>query len=260
MISGERQSIAFENSWHSKIRRNRLTEDEKQRLVKENRWVVNDVISKYTHIMDRDDLEGAGLLGLIEGIQKYKTGKGAKISTYVRHWVRARVLAAVYENRLVHIPWNKINSYIKTQRQDTYDVSISGSNTSKSKKYNTARYNNGSDYTPKFEISLDAFSSTDGDDGDDNLELQSSLSSQDLHILEAKETSSHVQFALDNSTLSALERRAIDLRFGLTEEETPMTFSQVGALTGLSTMGAQKAVVRGLNKLKDDKIMQDLFK
>ena len=44
----------------------------------------------------------------------------------------------------------------------------------------------------------------------------------------------------------------------LTEEEKPMTFSEVAALTGLSTMGAQKVVVRGLNKLKDDKIMRDL--
>ena len=237
-----------------------MTEEQKQRLVEENRWVVNDVISKYTHIMDRDELEGAGLLGLIEGIHKYKVGKGTKVSTYVRHWVRARVLAAVYENRLVDIAWNKIKSYIKAQRNNPED-SISGSTAN---SYNTAvnssRHRIAHTYAPKFEISLDAFSSTDGDDGDDNLELQSSLSSQDLHILEAKETSSHVQFALDNSTLSALERRAIDLRFGLTEEESPMTFSQVGALTGLSTMGAQKAVVRGLNKLKDDKIMQDLFK
>jgi DNA-directed RNA polymerase sigma subunit (sigma70/sigma32) len=86
------------------------------------------------------------------------------------------------------------------------------------------------------------------------------LSSQDLHILESKETASHVKFALDNSNLSDLERRAIDLRFGLNEQQHPMTFSEVAALTGLSTMGAQKVVVRGLNKLKDDKIMQDLVK
>ena len=227
-----------------------MTEQEKEILVKENRWVVNDVISKYVHLMERDELEGAGLLGLVEGIQKYKTGRGTKISTYVRHWVRARVLAAVYENRIVHIPWNKINSYIKANKNGNGGAMHPGG------PPRCLAVN----YTPKFEISLDAFSSTDGDDGDDNLELQSSLSSQDLHILEAKETSSHVQFALDNSTLSDLERRAIDLRFGLTEEEQPMTYSEVGALTGLSTMGAQKAVVRGLNKLKEDKIMQDLFK
>ena len=106
-----------------------MTENEKERYVEETRWVVNDVISKYTHLMDRDELEGAGLLGLIEGIEKYKTGKGTKMSTYVRHWVRARVMAAVYENRLVHIPWNKINNYIKAQRDNPDAVGISGYNT-----------------------------------------------------------------------------------------------------------------------------------
>ena len=58
-----------------------MTENEKERYVEETRWVVNDVISKYTHLMDRDELEGAGLLGLVEGIEKYKEGKGTKMST-----------------------------------------------------------------------------------------------------------------------------------------------------------------------------------
>ena len=84
----------------------------REQLVEENRWVVNDVINKYTHLMQRDELESAGLHGLIEGIDRYKEGKGAKVSTYVRHWVRAKVLAAVYENRTVHIPWNKINKHV----------------------------------------------------------------------------------------------------------------------------------------------------
>ena len=64
-----------------------MTEKEKDKLVKENRWVVRDVISKYTHLMERDELEAAGLLGLAEGIEKYKEGKGTKVSTYVRHWI-----------------------------------------------------------------------------------------------------------------------------------------------------------------------------
>jgi hypothetical protein len=37
-----------------------------------------------------------------------------------------------------------------------------------------------------------------------------------------------------------------------------MTFSQVGTLTGLSTMGAQKAVIRGLNKLKNNSYIKEL--
>ena len=228
-----------------------MTKEEKEILVKENRWVVNDVINKYTHLMDRDELEGAGLLGLIEGIEKYKEGKGTKVSTYVRHWVRARVLSAVYENRLVHVPWNKINTYIKAHREEPENIGISGHHTSVS-------------YTPKFEISLDSFSTYGGGSGEDdsnsdNIELQSSLSSEDLYMVEEKETHNHVIFALEESTLSSLEKRAIRLRFGLDRTEDPMTFAQVAALTGLSVMGAQKAVVRGLNKLKDNTYIKQLI-
>ena len=53
-------------------------------------------------------------MGLYEGIKKYDNTKNTKLSTYVRHWVKLSVVC-VYENRTVHIPWNKINNYIKAK-------------------------------------------------------------------------------------------------------------------------------------------------
>lgn len=233
--------------------------NDRDQLVEENRWVVNDVISKYTHLMHRDELESAGLHGLIEGIDKFKEGKGAKMATYVRHWIKAKVLAAVYENRSVHIPWNKINQHIKDFREQPFEeVSLSGYS------YRYANANLKSNYTPKFEISLDSYSTTD-DAGDgsntgrtDNIEIQSSLSSEDVHIMEEVEVKDHVSFALKESALTDLEKKAIRLRFGLNREEPPMTLSKIGALTGLTTMGAQKAIKRGLIKLKGDNLFKDL--
>ena len=223
-----------------------MTQDEKETLVKENRWVVNDVINKYTHLMERDELEAAGLLGLIEGIEKFKTGHGTKMSTYVRNWIKARVLAVVYENRIVHVPWNKINSYIKAQKNSLNSTGISGHQLSVN-------------YTPKFEISLDAFSTSNDEDGSsDNIELQSSLSSEDISMMEERHTAAHIEFAIKKSDLSDLEKRAITLRFGLSRRSDPMTFSQVGTLTGLSTMGAQKAVIRGLKKLQNNSYIREL--
>ena len=223
-----------------------MTQDEKEILVKENRWVVNDVINKYTHLVERDELEAAGLFGLIEGIDKYKKGHGTKVSTYVRHWIKARVLGVVYENRIVHVPWNEINSYIKAQKDDPDSIGISGHQLSVN-------------YTPKFEISLDAFSTSNDEDGSsDNIELQSSLSSADLSVMEERHTAAHINFAIEESDLSDLEKKAITLRFGLNRRSDPMTFSQVGTLTGLSTMGAQKAVIRGLNKLRNNSYIKEL--
>lgn len=225
-----------------------MTKEEKERLVKENKWVVQDVINRYSHLMDRDELEAAGYYGLLEGIEKYREGNNTKMSTYARHWVKARVMGALYENRTVHLPWNKINSYIKEKRENPDSVGISGS------------YVN-VDYVPKFEISLDSHNSFDNEDGNssDNIEIQSSLSSQDLFIIEDTDKKNHVEFALNNSKLSDVEKKVVSLRFGLDRKENPMTLAQIATLTGLSVMGAQKAVNRALVKLKDDEMFRDLL-
>ena len=89
-------------------------------------WVVEHVIKDYKHLMQYNELKSAGLYGLIRGIDKYREGKGAKPSTYARHWVKAEVLSTLYENRNVHIPWNKINDYIKDLKEEDVYVSLSG--------------------------------------------------------------------------------------------------------------------------------------
>ena len=81
-------------------------------------WVVDHVIKDYRHLMQYNDLKSAGLYGLIQGIEKYREGKGTKPSTYARHWVKAEVLKSLYENRNVHIPWNRINAYIKESKEE----------------------------------------------------------------------------------------------------------------------------------------------
>jgi RNA polymerase sigma factor (sigma-70 family) len=235
-----------------------LEKNEEEESIKENRWVVNDVINKYTHIMDRTELEGAGLQGLIEGIRKYKPDRGTKMSTYVRYWVRARVLAAVYENRLVHIPWNKINDYNKLVNKTNNNTSLTGSRT-KSEEWSTV-------YQPKAELSLNFHSPYSDHDDDDyqhsqsKIEFASSLSSQDLHIMQEKELESHIDTALEQSNLSEVELTAVKLRFGLNKKETEnMTYANIADRIGMSTMGAQKVVVRGLAKLKNNDLIKELF-
>ena len=96
-------------------------------MIEENMWVVEHVIKDYRHLMQYNDLKSAGLYGLIQGIDKYREGKGTKPSTYARHWVKAEELKSLYENRNVHIPWNKINDYIRETKEDEMFSSVSGS-------------------------------------------------------------------------------------------------------------------------------------
>ena len=95
-----------------------MTKQERDTMIEENMWVVEHVIKDYRHLMQYSELKSAGLYGLIRGIDKYREGKGTKPSTYARHWVKAEVLSTLYENRNVHIPWNKINDYIKEAKDD----------------------------------------------------------------------------------------------------------------------------------------------
>ena len=151
-------------------------------------WVVEHVIKDYKHLMQYNDLKSAGLYGLIRGIDKYREGKGAKPSTYARHWVKAEVLSTLYENRNVHIPWNKINDYIKDVKEEDIYANLSGSSRAISRQRRATKKHR--DMLPQFEISLDKHEQRGDPDAregqTDSIELQSSLSSVDLHIKEGE--------------------------------------------------------------------------
>ena len=198
------------------------------------------------------------MYGLIQGIDKYKEGKGTKPSTYARHWVKAEVLKSLYENRNVHIPWNKINDYIKEKNEDDMFSSVSG--TARSTTKNVRKTKSHKKMVPQFEISLDTQPHTDDakEGRSDNIELQSSLSSADLHIKERQELKEHIDFVIENSDLTEIEKTTISYRFGL-EGFEPKTLLEISALTGYTAMGIQKAEKRALGKLQNHDLLKDLL-
>ena len=236
-------------------RRKLLNKKKRNRLIEENMWVVDHVIKDYRHLMQYGDLKSAGLYGLIQGIDKYREGKGAKPSTYARHWVKAEVLKSLYENRNVHIPWNRINDYIKETKEEGVFSTLSGSSRCFSRtRHSTKKHHN---VLPQFEISLDQTNKHDDakEGRSDHIELQSSLSSYDNHIKDAQELSDHINFAIENSNLSEIERVIISHRFGL-EGDEPKTLAEISALTGYTPMGVQKAEKRAIGKLKNNELIQ----
>ena len=234
-----------------------MNKKKRDKLIEENMWVVNHVIKNYCHLMQYNDLKSAGLYGLIQGIEKYREGKGTKPSTYARYWVKAEVLKSLYENRNVHIPWNRINAYIKETKEEGMFSSLSGSLQSRS--HSLTRTKKHHNVLPQFEISLDQTQKCDDakEGRSAHIELQSSLSSYDTHIKDAEDLSDHINFAIKNSNLSEIERVIILHRFGL-EGNQPKTLAEIGALTGYTPMGVQKAEKRALGKLKNNKLIQEL--
>ena len=227
-------------------------------MIEENMWVVEHVIKDYRHLMQYNDLKSAGLYGLIQGIDKYREGKGTKPSTYARHWVKAEVLKSLYENRNVHIPWNKINDYIRETKEDEMFSSVSGSGRATSQSLRKTKSHQ--KMIPQFEISLDTRTNTEEatQGRSDNIELQSSLSSADLHIKEKQELKDHIHFAIENSDLTEIEKTTISYRFGL-EGFEPKTLSEISALTGYTAMGIQKAEKRALVKLQNHDLFKELL-
>ena len=234
-----------------------MNKEKRDKLIEENMWVVDHVIKNYRHLMQYSDLKSAGLYGLIQGIEKYREGKGTKPSTYARHWVKAEVLKSLYENRNVHIPWNRINAYIKEKNEEGMYASVSGHAKTMSKSRRATKKHHS--MIPQFEISLDQTNKCDDakEGRSDHIELQSSLSSHDLHIKENQELSDHINFAIENSNLSKIERIIISHRFGL-EGHEPKTLAEIGALTGYTPMGIQKAEKRAIGKLKNNELFQEL--
>ena len=235
-----------------------MDKQKRDKMIEENMWVVEHVIKDYRHLMQYNDLKSAGLYGLIQGIDKYKEGKGTKPSTYARHWVKAEVLKSLYENRNVHIPWNKINDYIKEKNEDNMFSSVSGSTRSTAR--HQTRTKTHKKMVPQFEISLDGPNGCDDarEGNSANIELQSSLSSADLHIKEKQELKEHIDFVIENSDLTEIEKTTISYRFGL-EGFEPKTLSEISALTGYTAMGIQKAEKRALGKLQNHDLLKDLL-
>ena len=234
-----------------------MNKKKRDRLIEENMWVVDHVIKDYRHLMQYSDLKSAGLYGLIQGIEKYREGKGTKPSTYARHWVKAEVLKSLYENRNVHIPWNRINEYIKEKNEDEMFSSVSGTSRSGRAQRSTKKHHS---MIPQFEISLDTHpQDDDAKEGKTaRIELHSSLSSHDLYVQDNQELSDHINFAIENSNLSKIERTIILHRFGL-EGNEPKTLAEIGALTGYTPMGVQKAEKRAIGKLKDNELIKELM-
>ena len=237
-----------------------MTKQERDKMIEENMWVVDHVIKNYRHLMQYSELKSAGLYGLIQGIDKYREGKGTKPSTYARHWVKAEVLKSLYENRNVHIPWNRINDYIKKNKNDEIYASLSGHPRAISRRLRSTKQH--TNMIPQFEISLDnqgRRSDPDAREGkSDNIEFKSSLSSTDLYIKENQELKDHITFALDKSELTTIEKTTISHRFGL-EDNEPKTLAEISALTGYTAMGIQKAEKRALLKLRKDDLFKELL-
>lgn len=228
------------------------TESERDQLIQDNMHLVPKVAFKYKDLMPMSELVAAGNLGLIRGIDKYDPSRGFKVSTYVVSWIRAEILSALYENRNVHIPWNKINNLLKLRNLTDDELQEKSSELK-------------SEDLIKVELSLDTpLSNSANSEGDDEpysrnrWEMNTSLSAETVTSINQADLKQHIAVALDNSSLTDNERLSLVYRFGLNGEK-PMSLQQVADTLKYSRMGAHLLQKRAMKKLKQSDLIQDLY-
>ncbi len=73
-----------------------LAKDERERLILEHvglvKYIVGRVAVRLPESVDREDLESAGLVGLIKAADRYEPGRGVKFSTYASSVIRGEVM------------------------------------------------------------------------------------------------------------------------------------------------------------------------
>jgi len=235
----------------------KTTIDERNKIILENEWVINTIMKPYYHLngIDLDDMRQQARLYMFDGIETYDKGKNTKISTHLYSWARAGALAYLYENRNVHIPWNRINDQIKVNKEVS--------------RYNKNRY-------VENEVSLDRFNENSASKGEtthgrgDRLQKQvlDSITADPINIYGDFELREHVEYVINkDGLLSNIERFTIIHRMGLMGEE-PKTQEAIASLTSndsvkeflgrkYTTMGINKAERRAKEKLRVDSDMQD---
>jgi RNA polymerase primary sigma factor len=66
------------------------------RIASENIALVHHIARQFrSRTIEHEDLVGEGMLGLIEGAQRFDASKGSKVGTYLGFWIRARIFRAM---------------------------------------------------------------------------------------------------------------------------------------------------------------------
>ena len=67
----------------------------RKRLIEHNLRLVAHIVKKYSNAGDADDMISAGTIGLIKGIDSYKSEKGSQLSTYCARCIENEILMLI---------------------------------------------------------------------------------------------------------------------------------------------------------------------
>ncbi len=226
-------------------------EEARKDLIRSNLRLVVKIAKKYEHLgLPLLDLIEEGNLGLMKGVERYDSSKGAKLSTYAAWWIKQSIMRALAnKGKMIRIPvymQEKVNSYKKKVSALGQKLGRTPTNREISEKLGITREE--IDYlkeVARVPSSLDASIDREGESRLSDLVQDTDLVPPD----QAVDTADlHRDLLALLEELPDREKKIIKIRFGL-EGRTPRTLSAIGKKFGISRERVRQIINQATRRL-----------
>lgn len=223
----------------------------RRQMIESNLRLVVNIAKRYAgRGLSFQDLIEEGNLGLIKAVERFKTAKGCRFSTYATYWIRQAIeRAIVNQSRVVRLPVHitaGVMRVTKTARELEVRLHREPSVREIAERMGTSgRYVRKLMLVAKKTLSLDATLTEDSDQSLLDLIEDERFQSPEEMVKEAQRLQL-IHLWLDR--LNENELAIISMRFGLGGE--PRTLEEVGKRFGVTRERIRQIEVNALSKLR----------